>query len=113
MKKALSILAPIAAIVLSEGIVFKIFHWPGTGLMFLGGGILAVVATIVGLAYKLSQPGCKCTKWFVGLALIIAFTAATFKILHFPHGTVLCILSFGVLIPIVAILLAICFSKKE
>ena len=112
MKKALSILAPVAAIVLSEGIVFKICHWPGCGFILLGGGVLAIIAIIVGMAYSLSQPGCKCTKWFVGLSLLVAMVAITFKLLHFPYGTVLCLASFGVLIPIVAILLAVCFSKK-
>jgi len=113
MKKSIAIVAPIAAILMSEGFLFRLLHWPGASFAILIGGILAIVAAILGLVYQLKQPGCKCTKWFVGISLIVAIAAAVFKILHFPGAGILCLIAFGLLVPAAAICLAICFDRKK
>ena len=113
MKKSLAIMAPIAAILLSEGIVFRLLHWPGGGYILLVGGIMGVIAALLGMIYRLKQPGCKCTKWFVGLSLIVAIVTVVFKSLHFPGGGMLCLVTCGLLIPAVAIVLAIAFNKRK
>lgn len=113
MKKSLAILAPIAAILLSEGFLFRLLHWPGAGYMMLFGGIIGVIAIILGLIFTLRQPGCKCTKWFVGLSLLVTLTAVVFKLLHFPGCGLLCLIAFGLLVPAMAIVLAVCFDHKQ
>lgn len=113
MKKSLVIMAPIAAIALSEGFLFKLLHWPGGAYMLLIGGLIGVIAIILGMIYSLKQSGCKYTKWFVGISLIIAIVAAIFKVLHFPGASMLCLITFGLLIPAMAIVLAIAFNNKK
>lgn len=106
-------MAPIAAILLSEGILFRLLHWPGAGFMMLIGGILGVLSVVLGLLHGLKQPGCKCTKWFVCISLISAIVTAVFKLLHFPGAGVLCLVTCGLIIPAMAIVLAISFNNKK
>ena len=106
-------MAPIAAIMLSEGFLFKLLHWPGGAYMLLIGSLIGVIAIILGMIYSLKQSGCKCTKWFVCISLISAIVTAVFKLLHFPGAGVLCLVTCGLIIPVMAIVLAIAFNNKK
>lgn len=113
MKKCLVIMAPIAAILFSEGILFRLCHYPGGGYMLLIGGILGVLSAVLGLLYSLKQSGCKSIKWFVGISIIFTILMAIFKLLHFPGVGILCFATLGLIIPAMAIVLAISFNNKK
>lgn len=113
MKKCLAIVAAAAAVIFSEGVCFEILHWPGGAIITFVGMILAVIALIMALICMLKKPGHNIVKWISMLSVIIAFVAGAFKFLHWPGGAHLCLLAFGILLPIAAIVLAIDFARSE
>lgn len=113
MKKILAILAASAAVVLSEGVFFRIFHFMGAGVLLLCGTITAVVACVLALVYLLKKPGYVATKWISVLTIMLAFVAAMFKMLHWPGGSLLIEIAFGLMLPIAAILMAVAFARDK
>lgn len=113
MKKCLAIVAATAAVVFSEGVCFKILHWPYGLLITIIGVVLAIIALVMALVYMLKKPGHTVAKWLGILSAIVALVAGTFKLLCWPGGSYLCLLAFGILLPIAAVVLAIDFARGE
>ncbi len=106
-------MAPVAIILLSAGVMFKMLHWPAGAHLLLVGSLLGIIAIILGTVYSVKQhSGCVCTKVFVGVSLAVAIIAGLFKVCHFPGAGILCLIAL-VLISVSAILLAICFAHKK
>lgn len=113
MKKSLAIVAAAAAVLLSEGTFFRLFHFPGAGYMILFGTLAAVVACVLALVYLLKKPGLAATKWVSVLTIMLTFVAVMFKALHWPGASILVAISLGLLLPIAIILMAVAFARSK
>jgi len=113
MKRSFAILASIAIIFVSLSFVFRWLHFPGAALLAIPGGLVGLAAVVVLMLYWLKQPGCKVTKWITGITLALTIVAVVFKRMYFPGGTLLCVIDFGIMIPLTTILQTICLCRQE
>ena len=78
------------------GVLFKIMHWPGAGLMLFGGLVLFIILFMPILLYvrnkNASTKRDKTVNALVFFSLITFVTAITFKLMHWPGAGVLMIL---------------------
>jgi hypothetical protein len=78
------------------GVLFKIMHWPGAGLMLFGGLALFIMLYMPILLYVRNKNALtrrdKTVNTLVFFSLITFVTAITFKLMHWPGAGVLLIL---------------------
>lgn len=101
----LFISAFFAAFFFIAGILFKVQHWPGTGLIITASGISAVLFLVPSLLLtRLKDTGTKEKKpvYVIGAIGIITYIAGLlFKMQHWPFAGVLLISGFFILFAIV------------
>jgi len=106
--KSLFITGFLAAFLFSVGILWKIQHWPGAGIMLLVGdviGILVFVPVLLISRIKESDDKKKIRIYVFGLvSLIIYLSGSLFKLMHWPGAAMLlffgAIMLFGLVLPL-------------
>ncbi|MFH0893772.1 MAG: hypothetical protein V2A54_04990 [Bacteroidota bacterium] len=96
MKKFIYITGIILVNMFVIGTVFKMFHWPGAGVLIVFGLTLFTLAFLpLVLIHNYKQTGKKKTFLYITgfLCALLCFTGAMFKIMHWPGAGVLLILS--------------------
>lgn len=113
MKKFLSIFCPLVACEFSIATMFKLLHWPGGSILLLIALLLAIITIVCVLVYLLRQPEYKSAKIVSAIAVIVLLVGILFRLLHFPGGICILLVSLGVLIPAAVILCAIAFAQSK
>ncbi|MFZ5940448.1 MAG: GldL-related protein [Bacteroidota bacterium] len=98
----------IAAFLFSVGILWKIQHWPGAGIMLLVGdsiGILLFLPVLLIGRIRRAEDRKKTATYILGLvALIIYLSGSLFKLMHWPGAAMAlllgAILLFGIALPL-------------
>ncbi|MFP4060159.1 MAG: GldL-related protein [Bacteroidales bacterium] len=83
----------LAVFTYSLGILFKVQHWPGAGMMILAGdiiGILVFLPALIIQRIRKSETKEKTPAYITGLvALMVYLTGVLFKMMHWPGATIL------------------------
>jgi len=104
MKKLIYISGIIIAIVLTLGTSFKIQHWPGAGILLTISIVFFALFFIPAALLNNYQKEKKNAYLYISifLTLLISFTAALFKIQHWPGAGILVMI--GLIVPFVIFL---------
>lgn len=96
MKQKLYITGLINLLVILTGIIFKINHFPGAGIL-LSLGIAAFVIITVPLSlinsYRNAENGSRLLYIVTGITCLVVFTAMLFKIMHWPFASIMLIIA--------------------
>lgn len=106
MKRAIFILGILATIILSVVALFKLFHWPGAGVMIVAGiFILVLVFLPLALLDNFRNEGTRKTRWLYIVTFItclVVFGGVLFKIMHWPGSGI--VILFAIPFPFVIFL---------
>jgi len=108
MKQKIYILGLASAMIISLGTMFKVNHWPGAGMMLIGGiSVLVIVFLPAALINSFKDEDNKSKRLLyviTWLTSFVLFTAMLFKIQHWPGAGYLMLVSipfpFMVFLPV-------------
>lgn len=96
MKKLIYGLGLMATVATLTGFLFKIMHWPGGNVLFIGGFLLLLLIFMPVLTmkkYRLSETSAARAQWMVGfISALLMGVATLFKVFHLMGANILLIL---------------------
>ncbi|MEA2043692.1 MAG: hypothetical protein U9N85_14215 [Bacteroidota bacterium] len=116
MKKNLTVLALISALLFFTGIVFKLMHWPGAAITLLVGTIVGLVYLVLYLieGVKLLQSKTeKISGILVVITLMSILISFVFKLQHWPGAGVLVVFAHVALFLSAISMFIDAFSEKN
>lgn len=115
MRKLLNIFCSIAAILIVAATIFKIMHWPLTGIMMVSAmGFIGLFFLPTFMIYKVKEAKGFRLKLIVGLGvfcLSLLMLGTLFKMMHWPMAGVL--LLFGMALPSLIVLPGLAFYRSR
>jgi hypothetical protein len=99
MKKAVFILGAISVIVLALGLLFKVHHWDGSGIILIFGMLLSVIS-LVTIAVYLAKTNSIYKKTYIywAISTFIVIVGLFFKINHYSGSEILQTIGTGLFI---------------
>ena len=83
----------IALLIILLGIINKTMHWPGSGIIFLAGILMAGIFGYLNFVVRIYYTD----RLLIWLSLLIAFSGFYLKIMHYPFASELIIIGFTML----------------
>ena len=97
MKQKIYILGLATAMIITLGTMFKVNHWPGAGILLIGGiSVLVILFLPVALVNSLKDDNNKSKRllyFIIWLTSFVLFAAMLFKIQHWPWAGYLMLIS--------------------
>ncbi len=112
MKKTVSILGLIGAVIIAVGILFKIMHWPGAGIALTLGALAIAIYALFYMYQRLQDASKGIEKVYIvifGISGILMALGFLFKMQHWPGASAFIYAFFAayVLLVIVSIFRAV------
>ena len=115
MKTLIKIIGFISLFLISFGTLFKLMHWPGTSIMLIYGNLSFVLVFLplyfIHRSGQLNTVFEKILNFLIMLVLMMIFSGATFKVMHWPGASLLLI--FGTLFLCTLVLPMYIFAARK
>ncbi len=116
MKKTTTLVGSFGALFIALGIAFKMFHWPGAGVIItIGASVLAIYSLLL-MNDKIQNADSGLAKAFVvffGLMGIFLPIGFLFKMMHWPGAGAIIVCFFVAWLCLLAVCLSKVMSEKE